>query len=271
MAALDRLAWPARLAIVRYGVRIGLRASDAQLLEGIEDYLPPRWRPCRARAVDCLFSLRRAPSPESPDATELFLDAERLICTAEREHVCLVLESAVRFQVASRTRQRLFVHAGVVGHRGRAIVIPGVSGAGKSTLVAALVRAGGVYYSDEFAVFDSRGQVHPYPSPIRVIPATGGWKIRRSVETLGGQVGVAKIPVGLVVDTRYMRGARWRPRRLSAAESVLALLPHTVVAREQPAMALAILEQVAADAAAWRGRRGEAERTAASLLDRCVR
>ena len=64
--------------------------------------------------------------------------------------------------VAQRSRQMLFVHAGVVGWRGLAIVIPGRSHAGKSTLVAELVRRGAVYYSDEFAVLDETGRVHPY-------------------------------------------------------------------------------------------------------------
>jgi hypothetical protein len=42
--------------------------------------------------------------------------------------------------VSQRSRRLLFVHAAVVGWRGRAIVIPGRSLAGKSTLAAALVR-----------------------------------------------------------------------------------------------------------------------------------
>jgi len=106
MAALDRLEWPARLAIVRYGVRVGLCATDARLLDGVEDYLPPGFRPCRLREVDCLFSLRRTPSGEVPVETELCRDGEPLVRTDVRDVVLLALESAVRFQVALRTRQR---------------------------------------------------------------------------------------------------------------------------------------------------------------------
>lgn len=266
MAALDRLTWGAGVAVVRYGVRVGVRATDTHLLNDIEDYLPPGCDPCPSNAVDCLFSLRRTRPDEGMVETELFRDAERVVRTDTRDVVLLALESAARFELASRTRQRLFVHAGVVRHRGRAIVIPGISGAGKSTLVAALVKAGGVYYSDEFAVFDRRGQIEPYPSPIRLIPAAGGLKVRRPVEELGGHAGTTPIPVGLIVDTRYASGARWQPRPLTAAESLLALLPHTVVARQTPAMALAILNQVVTGVPAWRGRRGDAARVAASLL-----
>ena len=64
--------------------------------------------------------------------------------------------------VANYAPDRVFVHAGVVAWRGRALVLPGTSFAGKTTLVAELVRAGAIYYSDEYAVLDEQGRVHPY-------------------------------------------------------------------------------------------------------------
>ena len=70
------------------------------------------------------------------------------------------LESDLQLHVAEQARRRLFVHAGVVGWKGRAIVIPGRSFTGKTTLVAELVRAGASYYSDEYALIDSRGKIH---------------------------------------------------------------------------------------------------------------
>ena len=51
--------------------------------------------------------------------------------------------------------------AGVVGWENRAIVMPGASFAGKTTLVRAWLEAGATYYSDEFAVLDRAGRVHP--------------------------------------------------------------------------------------------------------------
>src|SRR5262249_57961124 len=50
--------------------------------------------------------------------------------------------------------------------RGLAIVVPGRSHTGKSTLVAELVRRGATYWSDEFAVLDDAGRVHPYRRPL---------------------------------------------------------------------------------------------------------
>ena len=58
------------------------------------------------------------------------------------------------------------MHAGAVAWRDRGIVIPGRSHSGKTTLVRALVEAAR-YYSDEFAVLDPQGRLHPYPLPLR--------------------------------------------------------------------------------------------------------
>ena len=52
-----------------------------------------------------------------------------------------VVESWDQLAVATLAKELVFVHAGVVGWRNRAIVIPGRSLSGKSTLVLALVVA----------------------------------------------------------------------------------------------------------------------------------
>ena len=79
---------------------------------------------------------------------------------------------------AEPLRMLIFIHAGVVAQDGVAIALPGVSFAGKTTLVSALVRAGAVYYSDEFAVIDKRGVVNPYPKALSVRAGPGGWASR---------------------------------------------------------------------------------------------
>ena len=79
-----------------------------------------------------------------------------------------ILDSQLRIHIGEHSPEGIFVHAGVVGHLGRALVIPGVSFAGKTTLVRELVRAGAIYYSDEFAVIDVEGRIHPYAKPLSI-------------------------------------------------------------------------------------------------------
>ena len=166
----------------------------------------------------------------------------------------------------------MFVHAGVVRWRGQGIVIPGRSLSGKSTLVRELVKAGATYYSDEYAVCDSQGRVHPYPKPLSLRengkgrPKPLGAKAMEGV----GRPGVKPLPVGLIVVTKYRPGARWRPRQLSPGRSVMALLNHTVSARRQPRVAFTTLRQAVSGAGALvlQGVRGEACEMAESLLHR---
>ncbi len=160
------------------------------------------------------------------------------------------------------------MHAGVVGWRGRAIVIPGHSFAGKSTLVAALVRAGATYYSDEYAVFDAHGRVHPYARPLALRDETGGPSRKVQPEALGGPPGVKPLRVGLVVVTSYHAGASWRPRRLAPGRAVMALLANTVSIRRQPERSLATLRQVALEAPVLKGVRGEVEEMVDALLNK---
>src|SRR5262249_46651795 len=159
----------------------------------------------------------------------LYVGAEILARTADRAEVIERLEWDLRWHIAQAARRRIFLHAGVVGWQGRAIVLPGRSFAGKSPLVAALVRAGATYYSDEYAVFDARGRVHPFPRPLSLRDEQGGQRLHR-VESLGGVAGVRPLPLGMIVLTEYRPGARWRPRRLSPGQAALAVIENTVPA-----------------------------------------
>jgi hypothetical protein len=154
-----------------------------------------------------------------------------------------------------------------VGWQGRAIVIPGRSYSGKTTLVAELVRAGAAYYSDEYAVFDSRGRVHPYSKPLSIrVPGDETKQTDHTPEAFGGKAGKRPLPVGWIVSSQYRVGAKWRPRRLSAGGGALELLAHAVAVRSQPEITLATLEKAVAHAAVWKGVRGGAAELARKLL-----
>lgn len=252
-------------------MRVGVRVNRAAALADVWPHLPPGLRPARNPLVDCLFSVivGGASATARPGVRQLNLlyeDHVRMARTRDLDAVLDTLASRLRLFIAERARGRVFVHAGVVGWRGRAILVPGRSMAGKSTLVAELVRAGATYYSDEFAVLDARGRVHPFAKPLSLRADGETQQTHVAIAEFGGRAGVKPLPVGLVLATEYKAGARWRPRRLTQGQGMLALLAHVVTARTAPAPALTALQRVAETAQVFAGRRGDARAFAQTLL-----
>jgi hypothetical protein len=271
MQKLDRLGWPAGFAFKSYGVRVGVRVSDPALLSRLSELVPPCSAPMNSEMVDQLYSVVLGGSGSSRRIKRYnvcYWGAQRLARSLDLQAVLDAFESNLQITVAEWSPLRVFVHAGVVEWKGKAILIPGSSFSGKTTLVKHLVQAGAKYYSDEYAVLDGRGRVHPYPRPLGVRPdgSTKTGKIR--IEDLGGETGSRPLPVNLIVSTAFKPGATWRPRKLSAGKGVLELLSHTVSARRRPGLALTTLPKVAAHASILKGVRGEAGRIAAAILEK---
>ncbi len=266
---LDRLGWAAGLAFVSHGARLGVRVNDPDVLGRVADLLPPGWEPADSPQVDWLYSLKVAAPGASPGVRRyhvLYGGVAQLARTHDLDAALAALESDLHAQVAARAASRLFVHAGVVGWRGRAIVLPGRSFSGKTSLTAALVRAGAAYYSDEYAVLDNEGRVHPYPRPLSLRRSDGTPDRRCRAEELGGQEGGPPLPIGLIAAARYRPGGRWRPGTLTAGQALMEMLDNTVAVRQHPQRSLATLSAAIGAAAAVRGQRGEAEAAAAALL-----
>src|SRR6266567_1082434 len=241
MQKVDRLGWAAGFSLKSYGVKIGIRVNDPEWLDRVWPHLPYECQVAPLPIVDRLYSIiigEQGARAKVRRFNLLYGNHVRLARSIDVNEVFERLESDLRLFVAEVARHRVFVHAGVVGWKGRAIVIPGPSYSGKSTLVSELVKAGASYYSDEYAVFDSRGRVYPFPKALEMRD-TGAWKQTRfEVEHFGGKTATKPIPVGLVMVTEYKAGARWRPRQLTPGQAVLALLANTVSARRRPDKAL---------------------------------
>ena len=271
MEKVNRLGWAAGFSLRSYGVRIGIRSNDTQGLDQVWPYLPHQHEVVDAPVVDRLYSIiigGEGPRANVRRFNLLYAEHVRIARSVNVAEIFERLESDLRLFVAEVARHRVFVHAGVVGWKGRAIVIPGRSYSGKSTMVSELVKAGATYYSDEYAVLDSRGRVYPFPKPLEM-RESGEWKQTKvDVEHFGGKTATRPIPVGLVMVTEYKAGARWKPRQLSGGQAVLALLANTVSARRRPEKALGALQRAVADAPTLKGVRGEAEALAPSILAR---
>jgi hypothetical protein len=259
-----------------YGVRIGLRATEPEGLDRLLERLPHGWKPGRMATVDRLYSLvlgggRDGAATHMGRYNLLYENGTQLSRALDVEPVLEAFEWFSGLFIAECSPRRIFVHAGVVGWQGRAIILPGRTMSGKTTLTAALVGAGALYLSDEYAVVDGRGRVHPFPKTLSVREDATGSQRERPVGFFGGQQATKPLPAGLVVVSRYEENARFRPRRVSPGRGLLELLANTVPARREPDRALRTLEEVVHRAPVLKGVRGEATEAASALLERAER
>lgn len=258
----DASVWNATQAIRLFGVRVGIQTNRTALLERLEAHYPPLWQTAFTTVVDRVFSLRAKKS-----SYDLFENAELAIKTRSLRLALETFERQLKMYVAEMARQRVFVHAGAVGWQGKAIVIPGRSYSGKTTLVRELVRAGATYYSDEYAVLDMQGRLHPYPQPLAVRKEGSYVQRKQTVESLGGVTGHKPLPIGLVIVSKYREDARWRPLKLSAGQGMLEMLDNTVPARRKPAVVLPVLQKAVAAATILKGERSEAAEIVKRILE----
>lgn len=251
------------LAAESFGVRFAVATLYEEQLDRVRALLPPGWQPCDPEDVDKRFAL------ETDSQRRWVLSRDGKAVTGAGlgpDHVFMLLESQLRAFIALNAPNLIFVHSGVVAVDGRLLVMPAFSFAGKSTLVAALISAGAVYYSDEYAPIDENGLVHPYA---RELSLRGGNHARNDthVSKLGGVAGDQPLPVSQIVVTNYRKAAEWKPRKLTPGESVIALLSHAVPARSRPEQSMRHLTRAAENAVAFESERGEADEVASILLE----
>jgi hypothetical protein len=176
--------------------------------------------------------------------------------------------SIVRLTVAEFAKSRVFVHAGVVGWKGNAIVIPARSFQGKTTLVAELVRNGASYYSDEYAILDEDGLVHAFPRMLAMRGIEDEYaQTDVSVESLGGTYGAGPIPVKMILLTEFRPDGVWSPDLLSDGLGVMEMIPHTIPIRFNPEFALKVLKIIASRAIIAKSFRNDAKQFSKILLN----
>jgi hypothetical protein len=79
------------------------------------------------------------------------------------------LEYKIYTLVIDRLSNYYLIHAGVVTHNDRAILLPASSGGGKTTLIAGLLKDSFRYLTDEIGVIDPHTfKVHPFPKPLNI-------------------------------------------------------------------------------------------------------
>lgn len=260
-----------QICFQKYGVKIGIQAAKISYLKevyaALEKIFPKGLEPSAERETEFQFSIK-----SKKDGTfEFYLKAEKLFEHGDRELFFKMLESRIRITIAEFAAGKVFLHAGVVGWKGRAIIIPATSFSGKTTLVAEMVKKGADYYSDEYAVLDADGNVEPFPKwlSLRGI-IDDATQMDCSVESIGGRAAVETIPAGLILIAKYKKGRKipkkWQPKRLKPGEAIMEILPHTIPIRNKPEFVLEVLNKLANRAIIVKTVRGEAPAFAETLL-----
>jgi len=267
---VDRLGWSAGLIVDAYGVRVGVRSDSVALLRRAEACLPPGARRVEGSpVVDRLFSLysgaRDALAGARPTLA-LYDGSTRTIHTGDRDELLEWFETTAHLAVADTASTHCFLHAGVVGWDERAILVAGRSLSGKTTLVQALLALGATYYSDDVAVLDAEGRVHPYAKPLAVRAHAGAPQRPVPAATLGAPTGGRPLRIAVVACTEFRPGASWRPRTLTGGAAALALIPHVAGVQRDPARVFATLGAALAGATVLRGPRGDADASARALV-----
>ncbi len=184
------------------------------------------------------------------------------------EHILMYFESHLRMEIAEYTVEKVFIHAGVVEWKGKAVVIPGFSHSGKTTLVSELIKVGAAYYSDEYAVIDLNGLCHPFPRDLAVrgIKSENEQTDVRAAD-LGAAIGRVPVMVGAVVLTSFEPDAVWRPEMLSIGQGMLEVLPHAISVSRNTEFAMKALKNMLDGAIIARSSRNDASITARAILN----
>jgi hypothetical protein len=124
------------------------------------------------------------------------------------------------------------------------------------------LEAGAIYYSDEYAVFDEEGMIHPFALPLHLRLASGDREF-----VAPARVGSIAVAPSVVAFATYRRGAVWQPRLLRPPELMLQLLRHSIGIRRNPSFVLPVLKKVSLRAHGFLGVRGDSREILVWLRD----
>lgn len=252
-----------------YKVRIRITSNDERLLDDAVKVghrtMVGNLRPADSYNSSDLLSFELIRS--SRNYYKVSVNGERIASGPSRWKFLNFFDGLFRVTVGENAPELVFIHAGVVSWKGRVIMLPGQSFAGKSTLVTELVRNGAEYYSDEFALADKNGLIHPFPRPINR-RADDGKNTPYEIDPrdIEAKIGTLPKPCGLVLFTKFRKGSRFVPETVNKGDCVLKLINFALPIRVNPEFTLKVLNKIANNAIVLESHRPSAEKTAKKLL-----
>jgi hypothetical protein len=247
------------------GFTVDIRSDCAQTLALVDRYLLP-WLPRVELSPDggnLVFSFLTG--DQEPGRFHVQMNGDVIASSEAMPYLFTLLQQGVDDATIRALNGLVAVHAGVVTYKDKAIVLPGPSGSGKSSLVQELLRRGAEYCSDEYALFDSQGRLHPYPRALLIRDAKGEQHPVLATE-IHATVRQEPAPAGLLLFLQYESGKIFEVRPLSHSDALLRLLSNTPqILAEKPEI-FALLKTAVVLARCFHGVRGDVTEAADKIL-----
>src|SRR5215470_10606050 len=109
MAKIDRLGWAAGFSFDAYGVRVGVRVNQPEVLGRVSALLPPGSKPIESSIVDQMYSLWLGGKRGRARGYHLvYSGIARRARTMDLEAALATFESDLRLNVAAAARRHIF-------------------------------------------------------------------------------------------------------------------------------------------------------------------
>ena len=260
---LNKIEWKTFYAFDSYGVRIGIRSNETEILAKLKErlpfLLPTGFHEIDFAAVEYIFSVVR--DSKIKGNYKIYKNNEDCTTLSGTDLKLDSFESQIRLTVAEFAEGYVFLHAGAVRYKETAIIIPAKSFSGKTTLVAEFIRRGFEYYSDEYAVIDRDGFLHPFPKQLSMRGIIDAYQqVDMDVEEFGAVKGEEPIKIGLILISKYKKGARFLPKVVTSGEGIIESIANSVSIRTNPEFVLGVLGKVVNNAKVVKTNRSEAKK-----------
>lgn len=255
------------------GVRLGVRSNNLSLFkevkENLAEILPVSQDEITDGKVEHWISIVKG--EENKKEFTVYKDEEFTARNFSKEIIYDLIVSKIRATVAEFASDYVFLHAGAVSCEGKAIIIPGKSRMGKTTLVTELIKRGCEYLSDEFAVIDKKGLVHPFAKKLSVRGIIDEHRqIDVDIERYGAVAGKKPVPIGFVLVAEYKLSKRKIKPAIkinTSGAGVMSAVSNSISVRRNPKFVLEVLSNVVNQAVVLEASRGEAAEFAEFLLN----
>jgi len=242
---------------------IRVECGDSEIRDALVQFLFPPLPHCESAppSPDVLLSVERV-----AEGFRVRINDNLAVSSATLHDAALAAVKALDDLVVHRMKMFRAVHAGAVLIEETALLFPGSTHAGKSSLAAELLRRGASHFSDEYALIDSHGRVHSYPRPLLLRNGSP----RQSLvlpEELSARFAVQPARVGWIFALDYVPGSSWDVCEMSQGEALMLLLHNTPHEMSQSHDMIEFFVRVAANAACYRGQRGDVVEAATRILN----